>query len=174
MELTNISSCHGGAIFPGIIDPSTKKSIIDSRRVTGFTTRGEEEENVLDTIKSWNRPTIEATAASCGATCSFPSCLVCPISTDHYRCLSQRTMGRIYYYGWAHCDRRQSCQCACHCRRRCDGFWQALDKERKLVTDQQKNSEDMSFLAKEKSSISASLSAVFKSRMDVVLNNSFN
>ncbi|GCB20799.1 glyoxalase 3 [Aspergillus awamori] len=64
--------CHGGAIFPGVIDPSTNKSIIDSRRVTGFTTRGEEEENVLDTIKSWNRPTIEASAASCGATYVSP------------------------------------------------------------------------------------------------------
>ncbi|GFG19877.1 glyoxalase 3 [Aspergillus udagawae] len=64
--------CHGGAIFPGVIDPSTNKSIINSRRVTGFTTRGEEEENVLDTIKSWNRPTIEASAASCGATYVSP------------------------------------------------------------------------------------------------------
>ncbi|GAT21763.1 ThiJ/PfpI family protein [Aspergillus luchuensis] len=44
--------CHGGAIFPCVIDPSTNKTIIDSRRVTGFTTRSEEDENVLDTIKS--------------------------------------------------------------------------------------------------------------------------
>ena len=64
-----IISCHGGAIFPGVIDPSTGKSIIAGRKVTGFTTRGEEEEGVLDTIKSWNRPTIEASAASAGATC---------------------------------------------------------------------------------------------------------
>ncbi|KAF9892247.1 hypothetical protein FE257_002024 [Aspergillus nanangensis] len=64
--------CHGGAIFPGILDPSSKKSIIDGRRVTGFTTRGEEEANVLDTIKSWNRPTIESSAASCGATYVSP------------------------------------------------------------------------------------------------------
>lgn len=63
------NSCHGGAIFPGIIDPSTGKSIINNRRVTGFTTKGEEEEGVLDTIKSWNRPTIEASAAKSGATC---------------------------------------------------------------------------------------------------------
>ncbi|GJD05504.1 IgE-binging protein [Colletotrichum higginsianum] len=52
--------CHGGAIFPGIIDPATGKSIIAGRKVTGFTTQGEEEEGVLDTIKSWNRPTIES------------------------------------------------------------------------------------------------------------------
>lgn len=62
-------SCHGGAIFPGIIDPKTKKSIIAGKKVTGFTTKGEEEEGVLDTIKSWNRPTIEAAAASAGAKC---------------------------------------------------------------------------------------------------------
>ncbi|KAH7384533.1 class I glutamine amidotransferase-like protein [Pyrenochaeta sp. MPI-SDFR-AT-0127] len=59
--------CHGGAIFPGVLDPETKKPIISGKRVTGFTTKGEEEEGVLDTIKSWNRPTIEASAASSGA-----------------------------------------------------------------------------------------------------------
>ncbi|KAF2130620.1 class I glutamine amidotransferase-like protein [Dothidotthia symphoricarpi CBS 119687] len=59
--------CHGGAIFPGVLDPETKKPIISGKRVTGFTTRGEEEEGVLDTIKSWNRPTIEASAADAGA-----------------------------------------------------------------------------------------------------------
>ncbi|KZF26901.1 class I glutamine amidotransferase-like protein [Xylona heveae TC161] len=65
--------CHGGAIFPGIIDPATGKSVIFNRRVTGFTTRGEEEENVLDTIQSWKRPTIEASAAQCGATYVSPA-----------------------------------------------------------------------------------------------------
>ncbi|PYI12342.1 class I glutamine amidotransferase-like protein [Aspergillus sclerotiicarbonarius CBS 121057] len=65
--------CHGGAIFPGILDPSTGKSIIDGRKVTGFTTRGEEEEGVLETIQKWNRPTIEASAASSGATYVSPA-----------------------------------------------------------------------------------------------------
>ncbi|PWY95171.1 class I glutamine amidotransferase-like protein [Aspergillus sclerotioniger CBS 115572] len=64
--------CHGGAIFPGILDPSTGKSIIDGRKVTGFTTRGEEE-GVLETIQKWNRPTIEASAASSGATYVSPA-----------------------------------------------------------------------------------------------------
>jgi putative intracellular protease/amidase len=36
--------CHGGAIFPGIIDKQTEKSVIAGKKVTGFTTRGEEEE----------------------------------------------------------------------------------------------------------------------------------
>lgn len=58
--------CHGGAIFPGITDASGK-SIISGREVTGFTTKGEEEEGVLETIKSWNRPTIESSAAEAGA-----------------------------------------------------------------------------------------------------------
>lgn len=61
--------CHGGAIFPGILDPVTGKSIIDGKKVTGFTTQGEEEEGVLDTIKRWKRPTIEAAAKDSGATC---------------------------------------------------------------------------------------------------------
>ncbi|KAK9238165.1 class I glutamine amidotransferase-like protein [Lipomyces kononenkoae] len=65
--------CHGGAIFPGIIDPGTGKSIIANRKVTGFTTRGEIEEGILDTIKAWNRPTIESSAASCGATYVSPA-----------------------------------------------------------------------------------------------------
>ena len=64
--------CHGGAIFPGVISLLTGKSIINGRRVTGFTTKGEEEEGVLDTIKSWNRPTIEKAAADCGATYVSP------------------------------------------------------------------------------------------------------
>ncbi|KAH7323055.1 class I glutamine amidotransferase-like protein [Stachybotrys elegans] len=64
--------CHGGAIFPGIVDPQTHKSIIAGKKVTGFTTKGEEEEGVLDTIKGWNRPTIEAAAASAGATYIAP------------------------------------------------------------------------------------------------------
>ncbi|GKT47698.1 glyoxalase 3 [Colletotrichum spaethianum] len=59
--------CHGGAIFPGIIDPSTNRSIIAGKKVTGFTTKGEEEEGVLNIIQSWNRPTIESSAASAGA-----------------------------------------------------------------------------------------------------------
>lgn len=67
--VSNARSCHGGAIFPGIIDPATGKSIISGKKVTGFTTKGEEEEGVLDTIKSWNRPTIEAAAADAGAIC---------------------------------------------------------------------------------------------------------
>lgn len=67
-------SCHGGAIFPGIKDPSTGKSVINGKRVTGFTTKGEEEEGVLETIRSWNKPTIEAAAADAGAECkSFHS-----------------------------------------------------------------------------------------------------
>ena len=65
------SVCHGGAIFPGVIDDSTGESIISGKVVTGFTTQGEIEEGVLDTIKSWDRPTIEAAAASVGATCEL-------------------------------------------------------------------------------------------------------
>lgn len=64
--------CHGGAIFPGIVDSATGESIISGKKVTGFTTKGEEEEGVLDTIISWNRPTIEKSAAEAGATYISP------------------------------------------------------------------------------------------------------
>ena len=57
----------------GIIEQSTSRSIIAGKKVTGFSTRGEEEEGVLDTIKSWNRPTLETAAADAGATCKPPS-----------------------------------------------------------------------------------------------------
>ena len=58
--------CHGGAIFPGI-KGEEEKSVISGKQVTGFTTKGEEEEGVLDTIKSWKRLTIEASAGDAGA-----------------------------------------------------------------------------------------------------------
>lgn len=61
--------CHGGAIFLGIIDPKTGKSIIAGKKVTRFTTKGEEEEDVLETIKSQHKPTIEAAVASAEAIC---------------------------------------------------------------------------------------------------------
>jgi D-lactate dehydratase len=61
--------CHGGAIFPGLIGPKAGKSIIAGKKVTEFTAKGENVECVLETIKSWHRPTIEAAAASAGATC---------------------------------------------------------------------------------------------------------
>jgi len=63
--------CHGGAIFPGIVDEKTGKSVIHGKKVTGFTTKGEEEEGVLDTINLWGRPTIEKSAEKAGATCKF-------------------------------------------------------------------------------------------------------
>jgi putative intracellular protease/amidase len=61
--------CHGGAIFPGILDEETGKSIIAGKKMTGFTTQGEEEEGVIDTIMSCNRPTVEKVASNAGANC---------------------------------------------------------------------------------------------------------
>jgi len=67
------SSCHGGAIFPGIIDSSTKKSIIAGKKVTGFTTKGEEDLGHVEKIKEWGAVTIEASAAGAGATYVAPA-----------------------------------------------------------------------------------------------------
>ncbi|KAG4444356.1 hypothetical protein IFR05_000121 [Cadophora sp. M221] len=50
----------------------SSKSIIAGKKVTGFTTKGEEEEGVLETIQSWKRPTIEMAAKSAGATYVAP------------------------------------------------------------------------------------------------------
>ena len=60
--------CYGRAIFSGILDPFTNGPIISGKKVTGFTTRGEEED-VLDTTKSWKRPKIGAAAKDAGVTC---------------------------------------------------------------------------------------------------------
>lgn len=64
--------CHGGAIFPNTMNPVTAESIISGKRVTGFTTQGEIEEGVLDTIRSWKQPTIEEAAEKSGATYVSP------------------------------------------------------------------------------------------------------
>lgn len=123
-------SCHGGAIFPGIIDKSTGRSVIAGKKVTGFTTKGEEEEGVLDTIKSWKRPTIEASAADSGATCEFPSV---PVHTLDYILLSpgnrrqpSRTLGCFYADRRAYRDGRKPRQCPRHCRSSCGGFQKAV------------------------------------------------
>ncbi|KAI4231027.1 MAG: hypothetical protein L6R40_007865 [Gallowayella cf. fulva] len=63
--------CHSGAIFPGVIDDSTGRSIISGQELTGFTTQGEIEAGVIDTIKLWNGPRIEAAATSAGAKWKF-------------------------------------------------------------------------------------------------------
>lgn len=76
--------CHGGAIFVGVVNQpdltggdamgsgGQGQPIIAGKKVTGFTTKGEEEEGVLGTIQSWNRPTIEKMAADLGATYVSP------------------------------------------------------------------------------------------------------
>jgi hypothetical protein len=59
------------AIFPGILDESTGRTIVDGKKVTGFTTQGEEEEGVLDIIINWIKPAIEKAAKNAGATCEY-------------------------------------------------------------------------------------------------------
>ena len=109
------SVCHGGAIFPGVIDESTGKSIIAGRKVTGFTTQGEIEEGVLDTIKSWDRPTIEAAAGSAGATCE----LVDEQPKQHIltanRYPTPFPLGGVCANRWEDCYWCQPSKCEGHC-----------------------------------------------------------
>ncbi|CAO3614619.1 unnamed protein product [Mucor fragilis] len=63
--------CHGPAILPGI-KGEDGKSIINGKTVTGFTTEGEVQLNILDKIKEEKVPTIEEGAASVGATYVAP------------------------------------------------------------------------------------------------------
>ena len=46
------SVCHGPAIFPGVIDAKTGKSIIEGKTVTGFTIEGELIFNILDKMRA--------------------------------------------------------------------------------------------------------------------------
>jgi len=59
--------CHGEAIFPGVIDPATGKSIIAGKTITGFTTEAEYDMHLMDPIRSWNEPLIDEWAEKLGA-----------------------------------------------------------------------------------------------------------
>ncbi|KAI8638864.1 class I glutamine amidotransferase-like protein [Parasitella parasitica] len=63
--------CHGPAILPGIKKKSGD-SIISGKTVTGFTTEGEVQMNILEKIKNDKVPTIEEAAASVGAKYEAP------------------------------------------------------------------------------------------------------
>ncbi|KAK9425327.1 putative Class I glutamine amidotransferase-like protein [Seiridium unicorne] len=84
----SLHSCYGGAFFSGFLDYRIGKSIISSKTETGFTTKGEEEEGVLDTIKSWQRPTIEATAVTAGAVCKFEYLSGFEVITERMICIA--------------------------------------------------------------------------------------
>lgn len=62
-------SCHGPAIFPGVIDPSTNKSIIHGKTITGFTTEAEYDMGLMDTIRGWGEPLVDEWAERLGAKC---------------------------------------------------------------------------------------------------------
>jgi D-lactate dehydratase len=64
--------CHGEAIYPGVIDPKTGKSIIAGKEITGFTTQAEYDMHVMDAIRSWGEPLIDEWAEKLGATCELP------------------------------------------------------------------------------------------------------
>ncbi|MCJ1455297.1 hypothetical protein MMC28_005651 [Mycoblastus sanguinarius] len=59
--------CHGAAIFPGISDPTTGKSVVSGRTITGFTTQAEDDMHVMDALRSWKEPLIDEWATKLGA-----------------------------------------------------------------------------------------------------------
>ena len=65
------SVCHGPAIFPGVIDPATGKSVAHGKTFTGFGTEGEAVMGLSATLKSWGKPLVEDIAKELGATCEF-------------------------------------------------------------------------------------------------------
>ena len=62
-------SCHGPAIYPGVIDPSTNKSIINGKTITGFTTEGEDVMGITDIVRGWGEPLVDEWAERLGAKC---------------------------------------------------------------------------------------------------------
>lgn len=63
--------CHGEAIFPGIIDSTTGKSVIAGKTITGFTTQAEYDMHVMDPIRSWGEPLVDEWAEKLGAKCTL-------------------------------------------------------------------------------------------------------
>jgi putative intracellular protease/amidase len=59
--------CHGGAMFPGIRDAKTGKSIIAGKDVTGFSTEGDKLAGVLGRIHGDGVKTTEESAVEAGA-----------------------------------------------------------------------------------------------------------
>lgn len=64
--------CHGGAIFPGVIDASTGKSIVSGLDVTGFSTAGDQKAGVLAKIREDGVMTAEESAVLAGANYRAP------------------------------------------------------------------------------------------------------
>jgi putative intracellular protease/amidase len=58
--------CHGGAIFPGVKDAGTGRSIIVGKKVTGFSTEGDKLAGVLEKIHGDGVETTEESAVSAG------------------------------------------------------------------------------------------------------------
>jgi D-lactate dehydratase len=56
--------CHGAAIFPGVLDKQTGRSVIEGKTVTGFTIEGEMIFNILDKLREDSvLPIVEAVTA---------------------------------------------------------------------------------------------------------------
>jgi hypothetical protein len=51
------------------VTDSAGKPIIAGKKIAGFTTKGEEELGVLDTIRSWKAPIVAEYAETLGANC---------------------------------------------------------------------------------------------------------
>lgn len=66
------SVCHGPAIFDNLLDKATGEPLIKGKKITGFTTEGEEILGVKGEIKAWGQPLVEDLAAKLGAKCEFP------------------------------------------------------------------------------------------------------
>ena len=65
------SVCHGPAIFADVKDESTGELLIKGKRITGFTTEGEEVLGVMEQLSSWGKELVEELAERVGATCKF-------------------------------------------------------------------------------------------------------
>lgn len=61
--------CHGAAIFADLLDPETGKPIVDGKKITGFTTEGEEVMGIMGALRSWNEPFVDEHAKALGAEC---------------------------------------------------------------------------------------------------------
>jgi D-lactate dehydratase len=77
--------CHGGAIFPGILDTISGKSVIAGKQVTGFSTEGDRMAGVLEKIHEDGVKTTEESAVAAGADYVAPSDPFGPFSVSSGR-----------------------------------------------------------------------------------------
>lgn len=120
-------SCHGPAIFVGVLDENGT-SIIKDKVITGFTTQGEIDMGIMEPVRSWGEPLIDEWAEKLGAKCKgfehTPSKYAS--DADYNRRTGCRCVGRLSYLRRTRGHRHEPSECAINSQSERRRFRQAL------------------------------------------------